>query len=228
LFARGSARFDGSLEPVSKAESITAVAAISPQLQGRAPLWEHWSAGQLLELSGSSPGKLSTVVRLLLREQASGGSCAWVAPGGTRGQPSFYPPDFASAGVDLGALVVVRLPCEAGPHAVVRACEILLRSGAFGLLVVDLSQAVPRGELAWQSRLAGLSRAHDARVVLLTPSAAQEPSLGPMVGLRLEPQLGALSSARVSLGQRVLKSKLGALSISPDVRELPAGAVRPA
>jgi hypothetical protein len=68
---------------------------------------------------------------------------------------------------------------------------------------------------------------HDARIVLLTPSAAQEPSLGPMVGLRLEPQLQSLSQARVSLGQRVLKSKLaGGMAISPDIRELPADAAR--
>jgi len=185
----------------------------------------------MLELSGSAPGKLSTVARLLLRAQAEGEPCAWVAP---RDESSFYPPDFAQVGIDLAALAVVRVPPEAGSHGVVRVSELLLRSGAFGLLVVDFSHGVPKGELSWQSRLSGLVRMHDARVVLLTKSEAHQPSLGPMVGLRLEPQVsaalapaGALSGGRVSLGQRVLKCKLGgALSISPDIREPPAGAVR--
>jgi recombination protein RecA len=171
---------------------------------------------------------------LLLRAQTEGEPCAWVSP---RDEASFYPPDFAQAGIDLAALVVVRVPPEAGSHGVVRASELLLRSGAFGLLVVDFSHGVPKGELTWQSRLSGLLRMHDARVVLLTKSEAHEPSLGPMVGLRLEPQVSiaqlgsrdapASTSTRVSLGQRVLKCKLGgALSISPDIREPPLGAVR--
>jgi recombination protein RecA len=161
---------------------------------------------------------------LVLRAQAEGEPCAWVSP---RDESSFYPPDFAQAGIDLSALVVIRVPPEAGSHGVVRATELLLRSGAFGLVVVDFSQGVPKGELSWQSRLSGLLRSHDARVVMLTRSEAHEPSLGPMVSLRLEPQLSPHSSSRVSLGQRVLKCKLGgALAISPDVRMPPLGAVR--
>jgi recombination protein RecA len=218
---------------MGKFESIQALAAISPSasrpdlpaaVPSRAPLWEQWGAGQILELSGKAPGKLSTVARLLLRAQAEGEPCAWVSP---RDESSFYPPDFAQAGIDLAALVVVRVPPEAGSHGVVRASELLLRSGAFGLLVVDFSYGVPRGELSWQSRLSGLLRSHDARIVLLTKTEAHEPSLGPMVGLRLEPQVSAHSASRVSLGQRVLKCKLGAaLSISPDIRVPPLGAVR--
>jgi hypothetical protein len=220
----------GGLGKMSKIESIEASLAISKvSLRAdprssveRAPLWDQWHPGQMLELSGSSPGKLSTVARLLLRAQSEGDPCAWVSP---REEASFYPPDFARMGIDLAALAVVRLPVEAGAHGVVRASELLLRSGAFGLVVVDFSQAVPRGELAWQSRLSGLLRMHDARVVLLTPTEAHEPSIGPMVGLRLQPQLHALTGARVSLGQRVLKSKLGGgIAISPDIREPPLGA----
>ncbi len=222
---------------MGKFESIQALTAISSAAlrapssapsappPGRAPLWEQWGAGQILELSGRAPGKLSTVARLLLRAQAEGEPCAWVSP---REESSFYPPDFAQAGIDLAALVVVRVPPEAGSHGLVRASELLLRSGAFGLVVMDFSQGrVPRGELSWQSRLSGLLRSHDARVVMLTRSEAHEPSLGPMVSLRLEPQVSAHSPSRASLGQRVLKCKRGgALAISPDIREPPPGAVR--
>lgn len=215
---------------------------------GRAPLWEHFRAGQLLELSGSAPGKLSTVARLIVRAQGEGEPIAWVA---ARSEAGFYPPDFALAGVDLAALVVVRVPHEQGPHALVRASEVLLRSGAFGLLVVDFAQsAIPRGELAWQSRLSGLVRRHESRMVLLTSSRREDPSLGPLIGLRVEPRTecqvtnpralhdvgsalpkasgqGALDEqrTRVVLTQCVLKSKLGnEAALSPDVRSLPVGA----
>lgn len=194
-----------------------------PQPLGCAPLWDHWGAGQLLELSGSTPGKLSTAVRLIARAQAEGEPCVWVSP---REEACFYPPDLARAGIDLAALAVVRVPAAAGAHGLVRASELLLRSGAFGLLVIDFSHGVPKGELAWQSRLSGLVRMHEARVVLLTPSLAHEPSIGPMVSLRVEPALCADPKPRVPLTQRVLKSKLGGdLRISPDMRELPLGAV---
>jgi recombination protein RecA len=198
----------------------------SAETVGSAPLWSHFRAGQLLELSGYAPGKLSTVARLILRAQAEAEPVVWVA---ARDEAGFYPPDFALAGIDLAALVVVRVPHEQGPHALVRASEVLLRSGAFGMLVLDFAgTVVPRGELAWQARLSGLVRRHDARIVLLTASRREDPSLGPLIGLRIEShaecQVGR-EGTRVLLTQRVLKCKLGAnTSLSPDVRTLPLGA----
>jgi hypothetical protein len=220
----------------------------------------------MVELSGTAPGKLSTVARLVVRAQAEGEPVAWVS---LRDAPSFYPPDFARVGIDLAALVVVRVPATSqaaqsphrsaalsvlrasidtagsptaaqSPHrsaalSVLRAAEVLLRSGAFGLVVVDLSGEVPRGELAWQTRLSGLVRAHDARLVLLTTSRSDEPSLGPLVGLRMAPELRFAwdsgqgpnpAAGRAVLAQRVLKTKLGqAGEPSPDVRSLPEGLV---
>lgn len=225
------------LRKEAPAERVVSAPAELPTLQGqrakplvgvpgRAPLWEHFRTGQLLELSGVMPGKLSTVARLIVRAQAEGEPIAWV---GARDEAGFYPPDFAAAGIDLAALAVIRVPRDQGPHALVRASEVLLRSGAFGLLVVDFAEAaVPRGELAWQARLSGLVRRHDARMVLLTSSRGEDPSLGPLIGLRVEPhaayQTGA-RGARVLLTQRVLKSKLGnEAALSPDVRSLPVGA----
>ena len=41
--------------------------------------------------------------------------------------------------VDLAALAVVQVPTERGEVGLARAAELLLRSGAFGLCVVDLS-----------------------------------------------------------------------------------------
>ena len=189
----------------------------------RAPLWHHFRAGQLLEISGSAPGKLSTVARLIAHAQAEGEPTAWVA---ARDEAGFYPPDFAMVGVDLAALVVVRVPQHAGPHALVRASEVLLRSGAFGLVTLDFGKTpIPRGALAWQARLSGLVRMHDARIVLLTSSERDAPSLGPLIGLRVEPELRD-ERTRVVLTPHVLKSKLGgAARVSPDVRTFPVGSL---
>jgi RecA/RadA recombinase len=188
---------------------------------GQVPLGEALQVGQLLELSGQAPGKLSLALRWVLRAQVAGEPVAWI---GLRHADSFYPPDVAETGVDLSALVLVRLSSQGTAHALVRAAELLLRSGAFGLVVVDLERGVPRGELAWQSRLSGLARMHGARVVLLTRASAQEASLGPLVSLRVE-AAGEPRGRHMALVPRLLKSKLGtSTALSPDVRSLPRGA----
>ncbi|MET0287391.1 MAG: hypothetical protein ABW352_23095 [Polyangiales bacterium] len=193
---------------------------------GRAPLWSHFRTGQLLELSGHAPGKLSTAARLIARAQAEGEPVAWI---GARDVAGFYPPDFAQVGVELASLVVVRMPVEPGSHALLRASEVLLRSGAFGLMMIDFgNMALPRGELSWQARLSGLVRKHDARMVLLTGSSHDVPSLGPLIGLRVTPETERMPghTGRTLLTPRVLKSKLGEeAALSPDLRSLPIGAV---
>ncbi|HEX5658740.1 MAG TPA: hypothetical protein VFX59_16185 [Polyangiales bacterium] len=209
-----------------------AVEPVAKPVAGRAPLWSHFRTGQLLELSGHAPGKLSTVARLIARAQAEGEPVAWI---GARDAAGFYPPDFEQVGIELASLVVVRMPVEPGSHALLRASEVLLRSGAFGLVVIDFgSMALPRGELSWQARLSGLVRKHDARMVLLTGSAEDVPSLGPLIGLRVTPELAQVearssgepsTAGRVLLTPRVLKSKLGdEAALSPDLRSLPVGA----
>lgn len=189
----------------------------------RKPLWELFSEGLSLELSGTTPGKLSVAVRLVARAMQAGEPVVWVMP---REAPSFYPPDVLALGIDLDALVVVRMPENAGAHGLVRAAEVVLRAGAFGLVVLDLSHAaLPKGELAWQSRLSGLVRMHQSRLLLFTSSARDAPSIGPLVSLRIEPALTEVSPGRAVLLQRALKSKLGMpIDPSPDVRRYPAGA----
>src|SRR5512134_1003926 len=88
--------------------------------------------GRLVELSAiGAVATLTCAVGLVLEAQQQGEPVAWIAITGT----SFYPPDLADSGVDLAALIVVRAPeLLAG----VRATERLVRSGAFGLAVVDL------------------------------------------------------------------------------------------
>lgn len=150
--------------------------------------------GRLIELSGhGASAALSLAFSLVLDAQRRGESVAWIACHGS----SFFPPDAAAGGIDLARLPVVFAP---DPPAAARAGERLLRSGGFGLVVIDLicptrstadaptaaararpPAAPPQPLLA---RLAGLADRHDALVVVLTDKAAERPSLGAPVSLR--------------------------------------------
>jgi recombination protein RecA len=139
------------------------------------------------------------VTGLLGGSQAAGEPCAWV---GSRGSV-FFPPDLARSGVDLEALAVVfvRSSAEAG-----RATARLLRSGAFGLVVVDLGG---EGALSAsvEGRLSGLAREHDAAVVLLTDKEADRPSAGAMVSMRVEAKRARVGEARFTVRVEALKDK---------------------
>ncbi len=150
----------------------------------RAPA--RWSraqlSGRLVEVSAlGASAVLTAVIELVLEAQVEGEPAVWVSLPGA----SFYPPDLADRGVDLDALVVVRAP---DAIAAGRAADRLLRSGAFGLVVIDLCPGGSRVELpmAMQGRLVGLAQRHDAALVCLTEKPADAASLGSMVSLRAE------------------------------------------
>lgn len=182
--------------------------------------------GRLLELSADPEGPIATArtsaaVRVLRDAQQAGETAAWIQP---RGGP-LYPPDLAACGIDLGALLVIHVPLPGGPHparaqphALCKAAELLLRSGAFGILVLDFTQgAPPSGRQAWQGRLLGLARQHNSHVVLLTEKAASDDSLGTLIGARVEVRRTRESSADARRGagafaleHALLKNKSGA------------------
>jgi recombination protein RecA len=128
----------------------------------------------------------SCAVGLVLDAQTRGEPVAWIAVGGS----TFYPPDLDDSGVDLDALVVVRVrDLVTGA----RAAERLLRSGAFGLVVIDAAgpgerdkpasdAPVPMGHLG---RLQTIAQQHDAAVVVLTDKPRTAPSLGSIISLRV-------------------------------------------
>ena len=148
------------------------------------PLAECVPPGRLVELCGDAPTTAATA--LLVAAQQSGETCVWIQP--ARGE--LYPPDLAAAGVDVEALIVVHIPDKAnlpGPAGQCRAAELLLRSGGFGLVILDFAHAEPKGSSnAWQGRLLGLARQHEARLLILRRAAPDSlPSLGPLVSLRI-------------------------------------------
>ncbi len=162
--------------------------------------------GRLVELCGDNhTARLSLAVTLVRASQHEGESVAWVQPRGG----GLYPPDLHDSGVDLASLLVIHIPPEGGAIGLTKAAEILMRSGALGLLVLDLSaSSPPRGE-AWLNRLAALAREHRSRVLLVTASGAETPSLGTLVSLRLLPKRQRLAPGHFVVTPTLLKDKLG-------------------
>jgi hypothetical protein len=171
------------------------------------PLSALLPRARLVELSGQHAcARTTTAVSCVIQAQVRGDLVAWVQPkdGG------LFPPDLEAAGVDLDSLIVIHVPHHAGPFALVRAAEWLARSRAFGLTVIDLTDALPPGaSVNWQGRLQGLLRQHEGRILLLTSSAREEPSSGPLIGLRVEPRRGPLREDRFEVRTEVLKDKIG-------------------
>ncbi|MHC4958187.1 MAG: P-loop NTPase family protein [Planctomycetota bacterium] len=140
----------------------------------------EWSiagfAGRLVELSGAEGSAAMTMAFALVREaQLLGEPAAWVS----LEKEGFFPPDVAAGGVDLDALAVVRVPAT---KKLARAADMLARSGAFGLVVIDVGQA--RVAMAVLARLLGLAQKHKTAIVFLTRKPEQTPSLGSLVSLR--------------------------------------------
>jgi recombination protein RecA len=157
-------------------------------------------SGRLTEISGrGSVSPLSAAAALLLEAQAGGEPCAWL----TLRDGFFFPPDLFRFGIDLGALPVVFVPSA---QAAARAAARLVRSGAFGLLILDLGPE-PGISIALQGRLTGLALKHDAAVVLLTQKCTSAPSVGSMVSLRAEPRRSRVDEAVYRVSLTVLKDK---------------------
>lgn len=118
-------------------------------------------AGRLVELSGpGDSAALTLAFGLVLDAQRRDEPAAWI----TVPQHAFFPPDVAAGGVDLDALLVVRVPDAV---AAGRAADRLVRSGAFGLVVLDLG-ADARLPAPLVARLSGLAQKYHAAIVFLT------------------------------------------------------------
>ena len=163
----------------------------------------RWSrselAGRLVELSSWGGGALLTLAfELVLQAQREAEPVAWIT-----GSSTFFPPDAARCGIDLDALPVIRVPDA--PSAA-RAADKLLRSGAFGLVILDLGtqSAIPP---PLQTRLLGLASKHDAAVLFLTEKPDDAPSLGSLVSLRAQAVRSRTGEDKFSCEARAVKDK---------------------
>jgi recombination protein RecA len=179
--------------------------SISPAQKLRlvVPAKSPWSlsevAGRLVEISSSAASAALSVTFALVRQaQERGEPVGWV----TSAENFFYPPDAARAGTDLTSLVIVRL---AHAESIARAGEKLLRSGGFGLVVLDLGEAdIP---MPLQTRLTGLAHRHHTALVCLTEKESRVFSLGSLVSLRAHAEKKRAPGNRFACALRVLKDK---------------------
>ena len=170
-------------------------------------------SGRLTEIAAGDEGARSSLATAILRRtQARGETAAWIGPR----HIGVYLPDLAEHGVDLDALIFVRIPPHELPHGIGRAAEMLGRSGAFGLLVLDLDllqPPAPSTTQGWSGRLASLARAHALAVVALTPQRPDEatPSttLGSLVTVHLSPRRARLDDRAFALRHSVHRFKPG-------------------
>jgi recombination protein RecA len=156
-------------------------------------------AGRFIEISASAgSASLTMAFGLVWQTQQQGEPVGWV----TTTESFFYPPDVAHLGVDLSALAVIQV---LDPASIPRAGEKLLRSGGFGLIVLDLGVtdiAVPL-----QSRLTGLAQHHHTGLVCLTEKQSKTFSLGSLVSLRVHAERRRSSANRFACQLHVLKDK---------------------
>jgi recombination protein RecA len=193
-----------------------------------APLAEQLPAGRLIEIA-SAPGgaQMTAAVACLGHAQARGETAAWVQ----LASGALFPPDLADSGIDLDALLVVNVPLRAGAFGPVKAAELLLRSGGFGCVIVDVraprSTTRERGldrDSAWQGRLLGVAREHDSVVVLLSDGGSHAGSLGPLVSVCIEPHRRRVQRGVFAVEHRVRKDKSGLLcALAEDRRRGPHG-----
>ena len=145
--------------------------------------------GRLVEVVGGARSmRLAWLAQVTTQVQAAGDVAVWLQT--TESTP--FPPDLARAGVALDRLPMLRL---ADFQAQLRAADVLLRSGAFGLCAIDATAATQRALDASRSldnalgRLLGLCQKHAAALVFLTPEPSQQENQGflqtSLVSLRL-------------------------------------------
>ena len=150
--------------------------------------------GRFVELSGTgATATLTAAFGLVLEAQCRHEPVAWI----TLPSSTFFPPDAAAGGIDLDSLAIVR---ARDSYTAARSAMQLIRSGSFGLVVIDLGPKPALGSLfekdrkgsseyasipiPLQTRLVGLAQKHETAVVVLTEKPAQAGSLGSLVSLR--------------------------------------------
>lgn len=150
--------------------------------------WERASLnGILTELvGGPRSANVSAASRLILATQIAGEQVAWVATH----RAVFFPPDMAAAGIDLASLPVIwaEEPMRAGrtfAGRAVRASEQLLRSGAFGLLVIDLAPDLIINA-AGQGKLLRLAETYSSQVLIIRQKRRDGMYSGSLVTVRME------------------------------------------
>ena len=175
----------------------------SRNLQPAVTHFNEWTlsqiAGRFVEVCGfHNSSALTLTLTMVLDAQRHSEPVGWVSST----ESIFYPPDAAGLGIDLKSLVIVRVP---NFDAIARAGEKLIRSGGFGLVVLDIDvAAIP---MPLQTRLTGLAHHHHSALVCLTERHGKMSSLGSLVPLRVNAERKRIAPSEFACSLRVLKDK---------------------
>jgi recombination protein RecA len=156
--------------------------------------------GRLTELSGTGGVTLTPALCLIREAQNEYEPVAWVT-GASQG--IWCPFDIAESGIDLDSLILVQVP---GHDKAGRAADTLARSGAFGVVVLDLGwdADVPA---AIQGRLAQAAQQYHMIVLALTGKSSRAASIGSLVTLRVHAERKRTGDDRWEWTLRALKDK---------------------
>ncbi|HLH03419.1 MAG TPA: hypothetical protein VKX25_11655 [Bryobacteraceae bacterium] len=143
--------------------------------------------GIIAELHGvRSVGVASLCFHVLAEATAEGEVCAVVDLNG-----SFDPASAAAAGIALERIIWVN--CSGNPEAAMRACDLLLHAGGFGVVYLDLSEASARLlnkiPVSYWHRFRQAVE-HSPTILLVS---APTPQAGSRAALRLEIRLAAVA-----------------------------------
>ena len=149
-----------------------------PKLEADRPVWGlEELRGRVVELTGSGATAVTTIAaELVCAAQCAQEPVSWIRQRGA----TFYPPDLAACGADLDALVVIALEDH---DSMLRAADTVLRSGAFGVVVLDFAERISMS-LGVQARLVGLAKQHEATLLCLAHEGSR--ALGSFASLRAE------------------------------------------
>lgn len=191
-------------------QGITSEPRVIPLVRQPSRLSEAIPEGRLTEVEGAAT---TVLARLVMEVQDADEPVAWVL--GPRS--TLHPPDLEAAGVDLARLTFLRI--DGATDRRLRAAELVLRSGGFGLVVVETE--APEVPIRALARLHALCRRHGARVIFRRPR--HDPgTLGPLIGLKLRAR-----RAGGHLEFEVLKDKVGGAELPRLSLRLPPGCALP-
>jgi recombination protein RecA len=105
--------------------------------------------------------------------------------------------------VDLASLPVIIV---ANALQAARAADWLLRSGAFGVVVLDLGHSCEL-RIPVQSRLVGLAKKHHSALLCLTKKRSEAASIGSLVSIRGEAGVTKTGFDRFTWEVKILKDK---------------------
>lgn len=178
---------------------------LAPSSESHQPLELEGFQGQLSELSATrGQAYLSLLFDLIAQSQRRGEPAAWIGDRPTL----FYGPDARHRRIDWEAVVLISLS-SAQARAV--AADQLLRSGAFGLVIIDLAGATaPHIGSPLMHRLAQWSRRHHSATLFINDITAESSALSSLLQRRVSARWSDVDAEQLVATYTITKDKRGA------------------